>query len=89
MNARDVMISPVITVSPATSVGEIAKKLLTHRISAVPRHYEALPDLREGAGDVGVQVLGIHHEAHQLRAAHKLLEQRQLASLVGSRCVKL
>ena len=36
MKARDVMISPVITVSPATSVGEIAKKLLTHRISAVP-----------------------------------------------------
>lgn len=36
MKARDVMVSPVITVSPDTSVGEVAKLLLEHRFSAVP-----------------------------------------------------
>jgi CBS domain-containing protein len=36
MQASDVMTTPVITVSPATTVQEIAAILLEHRISAVP-----------------------------------------------------
>jgi CBS domain-containing protein len=36
MKARDVMVSPVITVKPATSVKEVAKSFLERRISAVP-----------------------------------------------------
>ncbi len=36
MKARDVMVSPVITVQPSASVGEVAKTFLERRISAVP-----------------------------------------------------
>ena len=36
MKARDVMVSPVITVKPNSSVREVAKTLLEKRISAVP-----------------------------------------------------
>jgi CBS-domain-containing membrane protein len=36
MNAKDIMTSPVITVSPDTAVRHIAGLLLKHRISAVP-----------------------------------------------------
>jgi CBS domain-containing protein len=36
MKARDVMVSPVITVKPYSSVKEVAKTLLAKRISAVP-----------------------------------------------------
>jgi CBS domain-containing protein len=36
MKARDVMVSPVIAVKPSTTVRELAKTLLEHRISAVP-----------------------------------------------------
>jgi CBS domain-containing protein len=36
MKARDVMVSPVITVKPSTSVREVAKTFLERRISAVP-----------------------------------------------------
>jgi CBS domain-containing protein len=36
MKARDVMVSPVITTKPSTSVKEVAQILLTNRISAVP-----------------------------------------------------
>jgi CBS domain-containing protein len=36
MNARDVMVSPVITVKPYSSVKEVAKTLLEKHISAVP-----------------------------------------------------
>ena len=36
MRARDVMTMPVITVGPDAPVGEIAKLLMKHRISAVP-----------------------------------------------------
>jgi CBS domain-containing protein len=36
MKARDVMVSPVITVRPYSSVREIAKTFLARRISAVP-----------------------------------------------------
>lgn len=36
MNASDIMTSPVITVGPDTTVGEIARLLFERRISAVP-----------------------------------------------------
>jgi CBS domain-containing protein len=36
MQARDVMVSPVITVSPISSVKDVAKIFLKHEISAVP-----------------------------------------------------
>jgi CBS domain-containing protein len=36
MKARDVMMSPVITVSPRSSVLDVAKTLLKHEISAAP-----------------------------------------------------
>ena len=36
MRARDVMVSPVITVKPSSSVREVAQTLLKERISAVP-----------------------------------------------------
>ena len=36
MKARDVMVSPVITVKPNASVPEVARTLLDSRISAVP-----------------------------------------------------
>jgi CBS domain-containing protein len=36
MQARDVMVSPVITVKPYSSVRDVAQILLTHKISAVP-----------------------------------------------------
>ncbi len=36
MQARDVMVSPVITTKPLASVKEVAKTLLTYHISAVP-----------------------------------------------------
>jgi CBS domain-containing protein len=36
MQARDVMVSPVITVKPSASVRDVAKIFLKHKISAVP-----------------------------------------------------
>ena len=36
MQARDVMVSPVITVSPSSSIRDVAKTFLKHEISAVP-----------------------------------------------------
>ena len=36
MRARDVMVSPVVTVKPSASVQQVAKVLLERRISAVP-----------------------------------------------------
>jgi CBS domain-containing protein len=36
MKARDVMVSPVISVKSSSSVREVAQTLLKHRISAVP-----------------------------------------------------
>src|SRR5450755_3989260 len=36
MKARDVMVSPVVTVKPSSSVKEVATTLLERRISAVP-----------------------------------------------------
>jgi CBS-domain-containing membrane protein len=36
MKARDVMVSPVVTVTPSTSVKDVAKLFLKHSFSAVP-----------------------------------------------------
>lgn len=36
MKARDVMVSPVLTIQPNASVRDVAKILLQHRVSAVP-----------------------------------------------------
>ena len=36
MRARDIMVAGVITVGPEASVRDVAKILLTNRISAVP-----------------------------------------------------
>ena len=36
MHARDVMVAPVITVKPSTTVKEVAKLFLEKRISAAP-----------------------------------------------------
>ena len=36
MKARDVMVAPVITVKPSSSVRELAQTLLKNHISAVP-----------------------------------------------------
>ncbi|HWA47332.1 MAG TPA: CBS domain-containing protein [Dongiaceae bacterium] len=36
MKASDIMVSPVITVKPTTSIKDLAKLLLEHRISAAP-----------------------------------------------------
>jgi hypothetical protein len=36
MKARDVMVSPVITAKPSSSVKDVAKLFLDRRISAVP-----------------------------------------------------
>lgn len=36
LRARDVMTAPVITVRPQTSVGEVARLMLEHRISGLP-----------------------------------------------------
>ncbi|HEY0848386.1 MAG TPA: CBS domain-containing protein, partial [Bradyrhizobium sp.] len=36
MKARDVMVSPVITVSESSTIRDLAKILLSNRISAVP-----------------------------------------------------
>ena len=41
MKARDVMASPVISVTPTTSVKEVAKTFLQQRISAVPYNLAA------------------------------------------------
>jgi CBS domain-containing protein len=36
MKARDVMVSPVVTVKPSATVKDVAKLFLERRISAVP-----------------------------------------------------
>ena len=36
MNARDVMVSPVVTVKASASIKQVAKTLLEQQISAVP-----------------------------------------------------
>jgi CBS-domain-containing membrane protein len=36
MKARDVMVSPVVTVKPSTTIREVAKLFLERQISAVP-----------------------------------------------------
>jgi CBS domain-containing protein len=55
MRAKDVMTAPAICVVEDTSVGEIAKRLLAHRISAVP--------VTDGAG----RLIGIVSEGDLVR----------------------
>ncbi|HEU5273830.1 MAG TPA: CBS domain-containing protein [Xanthobacteraceae bacterium] len=57
MKARDVMVSPVITVEPSASVKEVAQILLQHHISALP--------VVDGAG----QLIGIVSESDLMRRA--------------------
>lgn len=65
MKARDIMTSPVITVEPQTSVGEIARLLLDKRISAVP------------VVDASGSLLGIVSEGDLLRRPEARTERRR------------
>jgi CBS domain-containing protein len=65
MKARDVMVSPVITVKPTSSVKEAAQLLLHHHISALP--------VVEGAG----KVVGIVSESDLMRRADLGTERRR------------
>lgn len=58
MRARDVMTTRVVTVGEDTPVEEIARKLLEHRISAVP------------VVDAGGMLVGIVSEGDLMRRAH-------------------
>ena len=74
MKARDVMVSPVITVQPSCSVKKAAKMLLEHRISAVP-----VVD-RDG------KLVGIISEGdlvHRSEAGTERQRSRWLSALVG------
>ena len=71
MNARDVMVSPVVTVKPAASVQEVAKLLLERRISAVPV-----------VDDQG-KVVGIVSEGDLLHRAEAGTERRRSWWLLG------
>ena len=55
MRAKDVMTSPVVTVTPETMVPQIAKLLIERRISAVP------------VVDQGERVIGIVSEGDLMR----------------------
>jgi CBS domain-containing protein len=65
MKARDVMVSPVITVMPSCSVKEVAQTLLKNHISGVPV-----------VDDQG-RVVGIVSEGDLLRRAEAGTEQRR------------
>jgi CBS domain-containing protein len=65
MKARDVMVSPVITINPAASVKEIAQILLQHHISALP--------VVDGTG----QLIGIVSESDLMRRADLGTEPRR------------
>jgi CBS domain-containing protein len=71
MNARDVMVSPVVTVKPSASVKEVAKLLLERRISAVP-----VVDDQGG-------VVGIVSEGDLLHRAEAGTERRRSWWLLG------
>jgi CBS-domain-containing membrane protein len=74
MTARDVMVSPVATVTPSTSVQEVAKMLLERRISAVP------------VVDDGGKIVGIISEAdlmHRAEAGTERQRPRWLSALMG------
>ena len=65
MKARDVMIAPVITVKPSSSVRELAQTLLKNHISAVPV-----------VDDEG-KLIGIVSEGDLLRRAESSTERRR------------
>lgn len=74
MKARDVMVSPVITVKPTTSVKDVAKLFLDQRISAVP------------VVDDGGKVVGIVSEGDLLHRSEAGTERRRswwLQALTG------
>jgi CBS domain-containing protein len=71
MKARDVMVSPVISVTPATSVKEVAKTFLQQRISAVP--------VVDDAG----KLVGIVSEGDLLHRAEAGTERRHSWWLLG------
>ena len=71
MKARDVMVSPVITVKPSATVREVAETLLKHHISAVPV-----------VDDQG-HLVGIVSEGDLLRRAEAGTEQRRPWWLLG------
>lgn len=74
MKARDVMVSPVITVNPGALVKDVAKLLLEKRISAVP------------VVDEGGKILGIVSEGDFLRRVETGTERQRswwLRLLVG------
>jgi CBS domain-containing protein len=74
MKARDVMVSPVITVKPSASVREVAETLVKQHISAVPV-----------VDDQG-KLLGIVSEGDLLRRTEAKTERRHswwLAGLIG------
>ena len=75
MKARDVMVSPVITVKPSASVREVAELFLKYRISAVP------------VVDDKDRVVGIVSEGDLLHRAEAGTEQRRswwLLALMGT-----
>ena len=75
MKALDVMTSKVVTVSPETSISEIAKLFLRYRISAVP------------VVDGDKRVLGMVSEGDLLHRAETKTEQRRpwwLSMLAGT-----
>jgi CBS domain-containing protein len=71
MKARDVMVSPVVSVKPSASVKEVAKLLLERRISAVPV-----------VDDQG-EVVGIVSEGDLLHRAEAGTERRRTWWLLG------
>jgi CBS-domain-containing membrane protein len=68
MKARDVMVAPVITVKPYSTVKEVAKTLVDRRISAVP--------VVDDAG----KLVGIISEGDLMHRAETGTERRCLAS---------
>jgi CBS domain-containing protein len=78
MKARDVMVSPVITVKPSTSVPEVAETLVKQRISGVPV-----------VDDQG-RLVGIVSEGDLLHRAETRTERRHswwLTALIGDRAL--
>jgi CBS domain-containing protein len=75
MKARDVMVSPVITASPGSTVKSVAETFLKHHISAVPV-----------VNDAG-KIVGIISEGDLLRRVESGTERRRswwLKAMVGS-----
>jgi len=89
MKVRDVMVSPVITVRPSSSVKEVARILLKNHISAVP----VLDDQGKLVGIVSEGDLMRRAEAGTERQHHWWLgligEQRLAAEFVKAHAVKV